>query len=450
MKSVARLGFCCVLLLACSKPKVCRNKAGDSLPAFPGAKGFGGLATGGRGGKVIKVTTLNPYGPGSLQEALDVNEPRIIVFDVSGVIRGDIEVSWGNVTIAGQTAPGAGITIAGRFYGIYDYEVDNIIVRHLRIRPKYRGDVEGEQFDAMQFSRNSTMIFDHMSVAFGVDETVDLYEAKNVTFQWSTIESSATSGHPEGEHNFALINGPEGGGITVDHNLFVHHKNRAPALATGPAEVRNNVMYNVRHGFIHQNEARGQFNVVGNYFRRGPSDRMFPVYFDDENDYGDSSLAYFLGGNVVDDPKGPCNGDSRNLYDDCDTDRTAPLDKRRNREFSFQGTCYQGAPSESARGAYKSVLSGAGAWPRDVVTGEVIEDVKKRKGAWGARYPADLMRGLTATRPPVDSDGDGMPDNWERLNDLEVNAKDSKTVMSSGYTAIEEYINERADAISAR
>src|SRR5690606_6844648 len=143
------------------------------------------------------------------QDALNQDEPRIIVFDVSGVIDGDIEVPYGNVTIAGQTAPGGGITIRGRLTGAYEHGVDNMIIRHIRVRPVYDNS-SGVQFDTIQFSRNAQLIFDHVSASFGIDETVDLYEARDVTVQWSTIESSATEGHPEGEHNYGLINGPDG------------------------------------------------------------------------------------------------------------------------------------------------------------------------------------------------------------------------------------------------
>ena len=101
-------------------------------PAFPGAEGFGAVATGGRGGPVTQVTPLDATGPGSLQEALSASGPRIVVFDVSGVIEGDITIESGDVTIAGQTAPGAGITIQGLFRAAYEESVQNIIVRQQR------------------------------------------------------------------------------------------------------------------------------------------------------------------------------------------------------------------------------------------------------------------------------------------------------------------------------
>ena len=266
--------------------------------AFPGAQGFGALATGGRGGRVIKVTNLNLEGEGSLQWALDQQGPRIIVFDVSGVIDGDIYVSYGDVTIAGQTAPGGGITIAGRLFAEYDESVQNIIVRFLRVRPPpLTGGSDGDQYDGIQFSRNARFILDHISVSWGSDETIDVYEADDATIQWCTIEESSVEGHSEGEHNYGLINGPDGHRISIHHNLFAHHKNRCPAVANGPADIRNNVVYDVQHGFVHHNESSGGFNIVGNYYRQGPSADLFPFYFD-----GGEDARYYLANNYIDDP----------------------------------------------------------------------------------------------------------------------------------------------------
>ena len=120
-------------------------------------------------------------------------------------------------------------------------------------------------------------------VSWASDETVDVYEADDFTIQWCTIEESSTEGHPEGEHNYGLINGPDGYGISLHHNLFAHHKNRCPAVANGPADIRNNVMYDAQHAFVHHNPASGHFNIMGNYFREGPSADLFPFYFDDES-----------------------------------------------------------------------------------------------------------------------------------------------------------------------
>jgi len=149
-------------------------------PAFRGAEGFGAITTGGRGGKLIKVNTLAASGPGSLQAALDTPGPRTVVFTVSGVIPGGRTIPYGDLTLAGQTVPGAGITLAGRLYAAYDADVGNIIVRHLRIRPTPGGS-DGSQFDAARFSLGSRVVLDHVSVSWGIDECVDLYEARDIT-----------------------------------------------------------------------------------------------------------------------------------------------------------------------------------------------------------------------------------------------------------------------------
>ena len=423
-----------------------------AVPAFPGAQGFGAAATGGRGGQVIKVTTLDATGPGSLQAALDVTGPRIIVFDVSGVIAGDVTIAHGDVTIAGETAPGAGITIAGRLFAEYDDTVGNIIVRFVRVRPAYDGS-SGEQFDGAQLSLNHTVILDHVSIAWGVDETVDLYEADDVTVQWSTIEESATEGHPEGEHNYGLINGPDGHHISIHHNLFVHHKNRNPAVANGPAEVVNNVAYNVRHGFVHHNPASGPFNIIGNSYVRGPDDELIPFFFDDENDFASPTLAYFLADTYVEDP-GVFTGIVDNPWMTPFSHPSfeyinAPESLRADAEHDFSSVTpgYVKVTAQPAQQAMAAVLDGAGAFPRDVVTKRLLAEVAAKGGDWGVDAPADLMEGLVPGSPEADSDGDGMPDTWETAHGHNPNSNDAAKELPSGYTAVEEYLHCTAAAL---
>lgn len=427
--------------------------AAAEVLAFPGAQGFGARVTGGRGGRVIKVTTLNADGPGSLREALDRSEPRIVVFAVSGVIDADIiEIPYGDVTIAGQSAPGGGITIRGRLFAAYDESVSNIIVRHLRVRPEYDGSA-GEQFDAIQFSLNHHFILDHLSVSGGVDENVDLYSARDATVQWSTIESSGTEGHPEGEHNYGLINGPDGRHVSVHHNLFAHHKNRAPAIANGPAEVYNNVVYDVRHGFIHHNPASGPFNIVGNTFRTGTEDTLLPFYFDDENAEPAADLGYALVDNWLEGTNSDCPaGLLSDPWTQCDYDlyRDASLARDSLYDFSLVADAHFPITADAAAAAWDAVLAGAGAFPRDVIARASVEDTRSGTGGWGAPAVADLMAGLSATEAPSDRDDDGMPDAWESERGLDPDSDDSAKVLASGYTAIEEYLNELADAVVER
>lgn len=424
----------------------------EGVRAIPGAEGFGARVTGGRGGRVIKVTTLAASGPGSLQAALNVDEPRIVVFEVSGVIQSDlVEIPYGDVTIAGQTAPGGGITIAGRLYAAYDDSVGNIIVRHVRIRPSYDGGVEGNQYDGTQFSLNHHVLFDHVSIGFGVDENADFYEATDVTVQWCVIESAATDGHPEGEHNYGLINGPAGRRFSVHHTLFAHNKNRNPAIANGPAEVVNNVSYDGRHGFVHHNPASGHFNFLGNTFRAGPGREMIPFYFDDENEGAADELGYYLSGNVLDGTGGDCTaGPMDNPWSACEADliRDASYASTARFDFSGQGDTWIPVTASDAATAYESVLARAGAFPRDQVTLRSVQETRARTGSWGARIPEDLMDGLTPGTPPADGDDDGMPDDWESAHGLDPsNGSDYATITSTGYTAIEDYLNELAERL---
>ncbi len=428
---------------------------GGSVRAFPGAEGFGASATGGRGGQVVKVTNLNASGTGSLQAALNLTVPRIVVFAVSGVIDSDIYIPHGNLTIAGQTAPGGGITIRGRLYSNYSTGIDNIIIRHVRIRPRAYSAAEGasSDYDGMQFSLNRLAIFDHISVAFGADETFDLYEADDVTVQYSTIEQSSTLG--ASGHNFGLLNGPDGWRISVHHNLFAHNSDRNPAIANGPADIRNNVSYNVRHGFIHHNPASGHFNIIGNYYKQGPSAALYPFYFDDENGGVAPDLRYYLRDNYIDDP-GDYVGVVGNPWATPLLHPTfgslglpeSPYRVATEHDFSTY-TGYVAVTTETATSAYNTVLNKAGAWPRDIVTNKSVQDTLDRTGSWGAAVPTitGLMTGLTPGSAPVDADNDGMADAWESAHGLSPYVDDHNTVMPSGYTAIEDYINELADLL---
>jgi len=426
---------------------------GGEVLAFPGAEGFGARATGGRGGQVLKVTSLAASGPGTLQAALDVAGPRIVVFAVSGVIQGHVTVNHGDVTIAGQTAPGAGITIAGQLFGAYDASVRNIIVRHLRVRPPRCGTgCDAAQYDAIQFSRNSNLILDHISVAYGADETIDVYDASDVTIQWSTIEASQVANHPDGHiHNYGIIQGPAARRLSFHHNVCAHHSRRCPAIANGPAEVRNNVVYNVRHAFLHTNPAEGDFDLVGNTFKQGPNDSLLPFYFDDEDTSAATATRYYLRDNFVDDP-----GQLVGAVDDpwslpsYFTDLYLDASHRSATEFLFSTPSgYVPVTTQAAVDAYDLVLASAGAFPRDGFTSATVDQVRNRTGGWDPDLPTDLLAGLSPTASPADGDGDGMPDAWETAHGLDpADGTDHRRVMPSGYTAIEEYINERAALVA--
>ena len=409
-----------------------------SLPAFPGAEGFGADTPGGRGGKVIHVTNLNASGPGSLQEACSAAGPRMVVFDVSGVVRGDVVIAEPNITIAGQTAPGAGITIEGRLMTAYRRgdPVHDVVVRFLRVRA---APGLGSQGDCIQFSVVRNAVIDHVSCAWAEDETIDLFsDAHDVTVQWSTIEEPSMTEERGGGHNYGIITGPESGRISVHHSLFVHNARRNPAFGSGPADFRNNVVYNFRDGFSHEgNYRRPGFNIVANYYQRGPSDPdIFPFCFEDQ-------VPYYLRDNYIE--------GVRMIQDPWkEADKLHGL--RYYAGYGVKQETETPVPPVTTVGpqeAYALVLAKAGCFPRDEVTKRVVGEVRNGTGSWGRKDQPDLMEGLKPGPPPKDSDGDGMPDEWEKAHGLDPAKDDSAKVMKSGYTAIEEYVNELAEALLA-
>jgi len=428
------------------------STAVDALPAFPGAEGFGANTPGGRGGQVIKVTNLNRSGPGSLNAACQTRGPRIVIFEVSGVIRGDVVITEPYITIAGQTAPGVGITIEGLLRSdLKDWDKDtttrpnvhDVVVRFLRVRsPVGRGD----QGDCIQFSSVDNAVLDHLSLSWAEDETIDLWaRSTNITVQWCTLEESSLTGKLDhtgqggGGHFYGLVAGGRSNRITVHHNLFAHHENRNPCLGSGPADFRNNVVYNFRAGFVHHGNYIGipGFNLVGNYYKSGPSTVSF--HRTDPYIYPwcfEGKIPYYLRDNFI---------EGAGMIQD----PWAESHKLRAwaRYYAHKGTKQEKetpVPSirtHSPQEAYLRVLARAGCFPRDVVTQRTVEEVRRGTGSWGRREPEDLLEGLTPGTPPKDSDDDGIPDDWEDEHGLDKLTNDTARRMPSGYTAIEEYLH---------
>lgn len=430
-------------------------------PAFDGAIGFGAVATGGRGGRVIHVTTLAASGPGSLAEAARAAGARYIVFEVSGVIDGDVEIASGDVTIAGQTAPGAGITIHGHLFTPYGDATSNIVIRHLRVRPPPpNSDWPAARHDAIQFSDARRVYFDHVDVSHGVDEQVDHWNGGTEITWASSLFSfpNPSGGHPDGAHPYCIIAhdgdaGTGGGRISIVGNLFSHCRVRTPALSIGPAEAVNNVVYDAREGFVHHNPARGDFVIAGNTYVDGPSVELSPFWFDAENDPAPTD--YYLGENrvihpgtfegIVDDPWTTPGFASAYAFepghigmDQFHSVSAAP---------SFTGGGYGPYARAPVDEAYARVLDCAGAWPRDHVSLTAVQEARDRTGMIRNLATGDLMMGLTATAAPADGDRDGMPDAWESMRGLDPASDDHGSDLG-GFPAIEVYLDERADMVT--
>jgi pectate lyase len=457
----------CLVAVTAGVPAAGGAGADKEVRAFPGAEGWGAATAGGRGGKVIKVTNLNASGPGSLAAACAADGPRVVVFEVSGVVRGNVRITRPHITIAGQTAPGAGVTVEG-VVSTYDHGVHDVVVRHLRVRPRRGAGGGGDcvQIGGLGPGKTGTynVVLDHLSLSWGNDEVIDLYHAHHVTVQWCAVEESDDKGHPKGAHNFGMISAAEDcGAVSVHHNLWAHHARRVPCMAPyredAAGDFCNNLVYNCRGGYTddgHGDRARSPVNLHRNYYRRGPqtADRVYPYALS-------PNMTYYVKGNYFEDwgyqdhpkhwkPAGRPGGVPRWVQFN---NNGGELDKPAK---------VPAVETVDAREVYDLVLGRAGCWPRDRVTRRTVEEVKNKTGAWGRNAPAVptdewFLDGLTPGKAPADADGDGMPDAWEKAHGLDpenpadatkvVPAGASKNDRHRGYTYIEFYVNELADGL---
>ena len=408
--------------------------------AFPGAEGFGRFATGGRTGSVYHVTNFNDSGTGSFRDA--VSRPnRIIVFDVAGVIRLQSRVSVSsNLYIAGQTAPGEGITLYGN--GLSFTGADNTICRYLKVRMGIVGD-SGQ--DALTLASGHDMIFDHCSVAWGRDETFSIsgQSPERITIQ-NCIISQGLLGHSAG----GLVQ--TDGGVTIFRTLYIHNDTRNPKFK-GRHQYVNNVVYNWKTAaYIMGGDSEGtsRANATGNVFIAGPTGRS--------NAFSGANERY----NIYEDD---------NLVDD---NHDGQLSLRRIAQSEFAGgptflaePCdYPVLPAVTAESLIGDLLPTVGAslpyrdnldWMllADVrslgLDGEIISDERTldigAPDTWNLWDGKSSVGGGSPAASRTDSDGDGMPDTWEEANGTDPARDDAMELQADGYTNIEHYIN----AISA-
>lgn len=451
---VALLAFApasAVALEACgiTHPPLQTGHEAQAVLAFPGAEGAGRFARGGRGGRVLRVTTLADAGPGSLRAAVEAEGPRTIVFDIGGTIRlaSPLTVRRGLVTIAGQTAPGGGITLRDHPLVI---AADDVVVRHLRSR---LGDESGVEADAVSITRGRRIILDHISASWSVDETLSVgsrYDPPergiyDITVQWLLIsESLNASGHDKGDHGYgSLVRGGHGAHMTFHHNLWASHRARMPRPGNynppsvdpqGPRfEFRSNVFYNWgegRAGYNADTESLSAYAFIGNAYLTGPNSTG-AIAFEEDNPL---ARAWFEGnamnGVVAADPWSLVKEGNRPGY---------RLEARPDWAEAAAGT-----PDQTLN----AVLAGAGASrSRDTIDQRVIAGVSDRSGRIiDSQADVGGWPELTSGAAWADSDGDGMPDDWETAHGLDpANPADGATDGNAdGHTHLEDWLNSLA------
>lgn len=414
--------------------------AAATIPAFPGAEGFGSTTPGGRGGKVIFVTNLNDSGPGSLRDACEAEGRRVVVFRVSGLVTlvKDIVVKNAYLTIAGQSAPGDGICIRNYTFVIATHDV---VVRYLRSR---LGDLSGQEADSITLASGAeNVILDHCSASWSVDEGLSLAgNVSNVTVQWCLIaEALNHSKHSKGPHGYGSLsraNGP----VSWHHNLWAHNNSRNPRLGDDYGrppyptfDVRNNVIYD--YGEIASGLTQGvlKVNYVGNYIRPGPSSKAStPIRVGAPSD-----LSFFIRDNVFE-GNSSLTADNSRFFD------PITIDGKRQVQTVAQAFVAQPVKTTSAQIAYESVLSKVGASlpRRDSVDARIIAEVGNRAGSIiDSQQQVGGWPELKSALAPADTDADGMPDSWERQHRLNpLNPADGSTDNDKdGYTNLEEYLN---------
>lgn len=469
MKKLAIIIFSFLAMISINQPFALAQ-----TKAFPGAEGAGQYTTGGRGTPntpttVFAVTNLLDDGSvGSLRHAITASATyRTIIFRVSGTIHLNSKLDIkDNTTIAGQTAPGGGICLA-------DYPVvisgDNVILRYLRCRlgdkNQNKGKVNGSgNDDALGNLGNKNIIIDHCSVSWSNDEALTVYRGDSVTLQWNIISEPLNysyhfeTGDTDYErHGYGGIWG--GRHFTGHHNLFAHLKSRVPRFSgtyNGVADTgdfRNNVLYNWEINNIYGGEG-GHYNIVNNYYKQGvntstSSKRRYQIAESDSTT-SQPYAKYYITGNYMTGSTTNTNNNwkgvvmqSGNLADTVKAKVSVP--------YNLPAL----ASETSAIQAYDDVLQNAGAIlpQRDTLDQRIVNDVKNGTGhiidvqggfSHGTAYAltVNAWPTLASTTPPLDTDGDGMPDSYELANGLNPNnASDRNNRNSDGYTALEVYLN---------
>lgn len=433
----------------------------EAAPAFPGAEGFGRFTTGGRGGEVYHVTSLVDDGSeGTLRWACNKSGARTIVFDVSGTIylTSQLTLKQGNVSILGQTAPGDGICIADYPFVI---KSDNVILRFLRFRLGNR-NVANHEGDGLGGMDLKNIIVDHCSVSWSIDECLSVYGSENISVQWNIVSQSlVNSGHSKGAHGYG---GNWGGkGASYHHNLMAHHTSRTPRLGPRPGtqtdermDMRNNVIYNWGGNGCYGGEGMN-VNIVNNYYKPGPGtntrsttiqQRIASIGIRTSEYTGHDTPnpnewdimwhvwgKYFVNGNVNSKYSTvTSNNWTYGIYNQIDVsgnDGTYTAATKDTIKI-LSPIPFGYVTTQTALNAYQAVKDYAGAsYRRDSHDAYIVDDVSRGIASHTApgtttgfidnQTQAGGWPELNSEAAPLDTDGDGMPDEWERAHGLNPN-----------------------------
>lgn len=404
--------------------------------AFSDAEGYGRYARGGRGGKVVAVTNLNDDGPGSFRYAVNNDiGPRTIVFNVSGIInlKSRLVLNQNYVTVAGQTAPGKGITIRSAPFGVGG---NDVIVRFMRVRLG-----AGRTFDGMGITGANHSIMDHSSISWTIDEAFSSRGAKNMTLQRTLIsEALNVAGHqnyPKGKgHGYAATIG--GDTASFHHNLLAHCYGRNWSLGggldgngyyTGKIDIRNNVVYN--WGTRATDGGANQVNFVNNYYKPGAATKLFVALNAQHENVGAGMQRYYFAGNIM-----PGYFDE-NSQEKGRKETFSNGDSKKYEAFVDQPFFEPYVKTQSAKEAYKNVLSDVGS------NQPVLDDHDNRiinetlNGTYKYKGSVSGIPGHPDSHEDVggwedypqakrdanwDTDQDGLPNWWEKLKGLNVNS----------------------------
>ncbi|MCC6797871.1 MAG: pectate lyase [Candidatus Hydrogenedentes bacterium] len=428
--------------------------AGPTPLAFPDAEGYGRFSEGGRGGDVYHVTNLDDSGPGSLRDGVKTQTgPRTIVFDLSGTIalKSPLLIEKSHLTIAGQTAPGDGITI--RDYNLHLKKASHIIIRYLRVRLGDQNKQGDDAPDCITVDYCDNVILDHISASWGIDGIQDTRGCTNYTLQWSIFsEALNNSVHPKGAHAMCASFRAPLSNMSIHHNIFASSRDRHPTIGGSVQDpqwiidFRNNVIYNWSGA---ANVCDNQVNLINNYFRPGPESKLDRPPVAMKASLPDRARGH-MSGNIFEGN----DGWTKNNYTALDF---VTWLKRPDSGYKYAGTVNDwkvekpydlgnNTPAtQPAKDAYELVLGNSGAsLTRDAVDLRFIQELRDGKGKLlDSQKEVGGWPTLKSAESPKDTDQDGMPDAWESANGLDSASSDDRNgVKSPGdYTNLELYLD---------